>query len=991
MNPAATIARRSRALLGLGLVCLCLSSGCISTGPRFPDEVHSAYRADDMHRMETEHLKIYYPRHRREEALHVAARLEGCLEELEDLVPRTTDWGLVPVFLPDTEFNNAYVAFGPGNDPHIVIPTSFTANLFGQFGYTPSTSAVGCHEMVHYVHLTQVHSPFDGVNRFFGPSINPQLGLDLWFFEGLATYYESRLVEGVGRYGSPIWENFFAAGIADNRLDPGRMSEWDRSVSFGGHYLVGSYFVAYLVDEYGEEKLWQLIHRQGTSVLFPFFVSQRFESVYGRGINELFEEFEADVRTRFEERRRPEGQAEMRWAGRSAIVETGAGGMVALYSQDVDAVAAIEIFDNQGRRILRRGIPDVLPGRTLRAPRHIEAMRFDDEGRYLYFLVNHQGRSQARTDLVRLKIEGGSVEVVRRDVQAVSGDLEADGRSYILARADGHRTSFHRLDLEGGDDEELFTLPPGAYVGWVRTSPGGGYLAVTLMEDDRWSVAILDASEGGLVGKWSTGVSHWPAFDPYWISEDRLLFVAPEEDGRIQVFGADLTDSSVRRLSEVPYMAYNPRPDGRGGLVMLNRSDWGWSLDHVALPGGEPTEAVAFVDGRSSAIEGYKRASRNVEVVDDRPYSPTDGLFAPRLRVPALAVLWDNGGIEEIHLSLGLSGRDELGIHNWAVDSHWDFAEERLSGSAAYVNTALAPWMVTAQVANRWLTGFSTLGETSNLTATRAQRDRFGRLQLSRYVYDMPLWLEMRAADFFREAAHDEEADTRRLLGPEVGGAYRAGRSTTYGGAQSMFALSAHAGAYPSELGSDLSMGDLRTQLEIHSPLPLSSRHRLRLSGRARWLPGVDDDDALMRVGGFSEVEPIAVSGDAEPQALGSGILPRGFLFVEPLRGYEDLGLATNRVAIADLNYRYPIIVDRGRATSLSVFPSLFFRGLNLEGFASGATMMDGDLHAALGMSVDAQAILWRAPFQIRYQLAQRLFDDEKLVHIIGAVVGGGF
>ena len=40
-------------------------------------------------------------------------------------------------------------------------------------------------------------------------------GLESWFWEGLAVYYETKLQKGTGRLASLLWNGTFAAGVAD--------------------------------------------------------------------------------------------------------------------------------------------------------------------------------------------------------------------------------------------------------------------------------------------------------------------------------------------------------------------------------------------------------------------------------------------------------------------------------------------------------------------------------------------------------------------------------------------------------------------------------------------------------------------------------------------------------------------------------------------------------------------------------------------------------
>ncbi len=978
-------------MVAVAVAVLLLATSCaVTTQPKFTPDVQQSFADHEMRRMQTERLQVYYPEERAEEAEQIATRLEGCLAELEDDIPRPTDWGPVPVYLPEVEFNNAYVMFGAGFDPHIVVPTFFTSNIFGQFGFTPTATAVGCHEMVHYLHFIQIHGFYRAINEFMGPSINPQTGLDLWFFEGLATYYESQLVEGVGRYGSPIWENIFAAGIADDHLDGGRLSQFDRSVPNGAHYLVGSYFVAYLVDEYGEERLWRLVDRQGASIFFPFGVSYRFYRVYGASLGSLIDEFEAHVRREFEPRDRPEGQETEQWVGRDAIFEVGPHGETALYSQDVDSVAAIEVFDEHGDRLLRREIPDLLPGRDLLRTRTIEGLRFSPDGDDLYFLANHQGRDHGRTSLMRLDIEANDLEIVRDDLRAVGGDLTPEGDGYLMAKADGNRVRFIDLDLTQESETERFALPRGAYVGWIRLSPDGDRVATTLMQDDEWSVAVFDVDTGELLDSWTTGESHQPAFDPYWLDDERLLFVA-SGDERIQVVEGRLDDETVHRHTNVPYMAFNPRPDGDGGLRFLNRQDWGWSLDHLPQTVDLETDIVAHRNGAPDTdepVRGYPEPEYPAEFFDDQPYSMLDGLFIPRLRSPRL--LFETAGVDDINIiaGLGLTGHDELGFHHWLVDAQWNFGDEQLSGSAAYINTQLAPWYLTLEVINRWQTMNVPVDGDPTTRVFRDQRDRVARFQAQRPVYDIPVRLEAIATEYLREDDAEGDEESRTLVGAEVGARYQAERATSYGGAQWLFGLGGDVGGYPSQIGSDFSMGHLRSQLDIQTPLPLSDRHRLRLSGRGRFLPGAPDDEPVMRLGGFHNYAPIVSTGETTGPVTNQ-LLPTGFLFAEPLRGYEDMAMLTNQMAAADIDYRYPLIVDRGAASGLMLLPSVFLRQFDVELFGAAATRFDDQFHAAVGASIDMSIVFWRLPLRLRYQMAQRLVDDEQTVFTLS--FGAGF
>lgn len=972
-------------------------TGCFSSAPKFSPDVQRSFRDYDMQRMDTDRLKIYYPEHRREEALIVATQMEECLEEIEASVPRPVRWwGSVPVYLPEVEFNNAYVAYGPATEPHIVMPTLFTANIFGPMGFTPSASAIGCHEMVHYVQFTQIHGFYGWINRVFGPSVNPQIGLDFWFLEGLATYLESQLVEGVGRYGSPIWEAYFAAGVAETRIDGGRMSQNNREIPYGAHYLVGSHFIAYLADTYGEELLWEVVDLQGRSVLFPFAVSTRFYRVYGRSLGGLVREFADVTQERYPPRQQSISQVEERYLGQSAALEVGPRGRQAIFYRDLDEIATIEVLDRDGQRIARRFLPDVLPGRKIAGGAFVDSLRFSPDGETLYFLVYHQGSISGRTSLMALDLRTSRVQVVRDELRATGMDLFPDGSGFLLAFADGAAVQFSRVGPQGDGLEPLFRLPRGAYAAWLRLSPSGDRLAVTLMENEEWSVAILEASTGRLLGKWTTGRSHHPVFDAAWIDEETLSFVGTIE-GVPQVVTGSLRQGTASVATQVPYMAFNPRPMADGSLQLLNRRGWGWSLDRVAEPSAIATREVQWVpaaqgdeiesEWQVARIEGYGELIEPTQVHRDEPYAWHDGLFFPRSRTLNLGLIG-----AEFEVGASISGRDALGFHNWAIGGGYDSRTARPSFSLGYTNTQLAPWYIDLTARDQWLNLTETDPATMQVTRLGQQRDRVVELGAYRSFFGMPVLMLARGVEYARFDLDGTEPLTNRLVGPEIAAMYRAGRSTAYGGAQWLFGITGRGAYYAEELGSDFSLGDGFAGLELHSPLPLSRRHRLRFHGRFRGVTGVPDGEEVLRIGGFADrVGLFASPTPDDPEPVARDLTPPAFVFVEPLRGFETLGLAANQALLGELNYRYPLIIDRGAASVFGFLPSIFLHGIDLEGFASGATLLDGGYHAAVGASADLNFSIWLLPFSVRYQISQRLTDDLVLSQIVAFGLGGNF
>ena len=119
--------------------------------------------------------------------------------------------------------------------------------------------------------------------------------------------------------------------------------------------------------------------------------------------------------------------------------------------------------------------------------------------------------------------------------------------------------------------------------------------------------------------------------------------------------------------------------------------------------------------------------------------------------------------------------------------------------------------------------------------------------------------------------------------------------------------------------------------------------------------------------------------------------------FREPLRGYEDVELRCNAVAIAGLRYRAPIIIDYGWASFLWLFPSFFIRQIDLDLFGewahtwtyagSAGPALEAN-HRSFGVNVQLRTLWGSAvPISFFYQVAVRPDDGLTPLQVFGFAV----
>jgi hypothetical protein len=232
----------------------------------------------------------------------------------------------------------------------------------------------------------------------------------------------------------------------------------------------------------------------------------------------------------------------------------------------------------------------------------------------------------------------------------------------------------------------------------------------------------------------------------------------------------------------------------------------------------------------------------------------------------------------------------------------------------------------------------------------------------------------------------------RKVAGPTLSASYLGLETTPYTGARRALLLSTSLALYPGAWSSaDANIFDAGGDILGIVPLPLSRLHTLRLDLRGRDLFGLPAGDDWLQVGGG--LSALAINRRPNlpsPPEVDIASLPAQLRFFEPLRGYEDYPIATDRIAIAEAEYVHPFIIDWGSASTFALLPAFFLRQIDLELFGDVATSgrpspTTGrtDLHGAFGASLSLRTALWRIPLSLTYQIARRFEDDHALVQIL--------
>ncbi|NOJ79724.1 hypothetical protein HNV28_15485 [Myxococcus xanthus] len=574
---------------------LLTNGGCAFVTPRFPQNIQASFARDEMRKLTTESLELYYPAQLRGAALRMASRLEGCVARLHEQTWRKKKRDRVLVYLTSSNFNNAYVVPDYASTPQqMVMPSHLTLELFHLFNLGEvDVGDVACHEAVHYVQLQQTDGVWGFLNLVTGGLFQPNSYTESWFLEGLATYYEGQFEKDAGRPHSPVWRGWYDSVVqaTGGRLNPGYLSPEQRALDpFGGNYITGMHFVEYLANRYGETKLWKLVDEQGGSFVPPLAVTLRFKRVYGRDIGSLFAEYTQSLRENLQVRERP--SAQRTWVSDagyfSRLASHAASGVTATVGVGRERYTRLTVLEPDGRVRFERPLVELLPGRrwVLGSPTLVSGMSFSRDGAWLYLVMadlNTEGGYTAR--LWKVDARTGNVVRLWDDVMGMGGSITPDGTAYVFVRVDGDSANVVRLDLETDTRKALTDFGASTSVGPPAVAPDGERVVFPLSGDAGWDLVLREA-DGRL--RWLTRDGRFN-YSPRWLDDERLVFLREHEE-RLQAHVLTVATREVVRITDAPHLVMDVHPVGTEEVVFLNRDGLNFTIDRAPLVPIAPVE-----------------------------------------------------------------------------------------------------------------------------------------------------------------------------------------------------------------------------------------------------------------------------------------------------------------------------------------------------------------------------------------------------------------
>ncbi len=254
-----------------------------------------AWTADEPWRtVETEHYRIHYPLDTEAWALDLAGRIDPMRERVAEVVGWAPDHPTDIVVLDPWSDANGFALPFAGAPRIGVFPTAATASS-GIGNYRLWAEDLLVHEDAHVLHLSRPSR--NPLERFVFEGVLgvPAIAVKspAWVVEGYATLVEG-ILTGAGRPNSDGRATFLRMLAVEGQLPT--YGQLDGSARWRGRsmrYLVGSAYLEWLADRYGDERLPELWARMTARERRSF--EEAFEGTFGAPAAELYGRFVAEM------------------------------------------------------------------------------------------------------------------------------------------------------------------------------------------------------------------------------------------------------------------------------------------------------------------------------------------------------------------------------------------------------------------------------------------------------------------------------------------------------------------------------------------------------------------------------------------------------------------------------------------------------------------------------------------------------------------------
>jgi hypothetical protein len=541
------------------------------------------------------------------------------------------------------------------------------------------------HEYVHIMHMELSSGVVSNLRYVFGRNLFlfPHVLTPPVFKEGLAVYLETDKALGYGRLQSSNYAMQMRMEVLGEELkDLQQAVVAAREFPFGYYYLYGAYFIEYLGETYGEEKL-QLFLQDYSAKLLPYFLlNNAAEKAFGKDFLVLWDDYQVYLTERFSKQTNIQNTAQPSTINldKSLYLQATTSSSLGLLVNRVNGEdrSSIILLDSQ--------LDNEVTWQSLSKSKHVEDISQHPVGGIVVSRKMYYADGHILNDLFLYKNENWRRLTKRQRFTKVR--WLPSGKQLIASRKINGISELWIVSTQGNTAKKLLWQgDENVVLGGFDVSANGQYLVASVKRPQQgWNLErlLIDTTDIDNV-KWqaltdSKAIENTPSFLP----DGRIMFSA-DYDGIYNIFILDPSTKQLNKWTQEVGGAFQPHWQTDLGLVYQAYQSDGYVLRAIKNPQSLSTASISSKQGR------YDYPNAVSEVTNKsgpEPYSPWSTL-RPRTWLP---FLW----FDDVSSRVGaiFSASDALGRHNYQIAADWDF------------DNSVGNYNLSYQYDNRWYVNF---------------------------------------------------------------------------------------------------------------------------------------------------------------------------------------------------------------------------------------------------------------------------------------------
>ncbi len=578
------------------------------------------------------------------------------------------------------------------------------------------------HEYTHIIHLDKSAGAPEYLRNIFGRFffLFPNLFQPSWIMEGLAIHKETDMQRGIGRGQSAMYSSMMRQEVAKGVQPISHVnlpvSTWPAGTT---RYLYGAYFMQFISETYGAEKLQQWIEEYSDN-LFPFFINTTANKIFGKNLTPLWAEYQQWLNDKFLPQIKAI-KAKGIQAGRQISQD-------AYKTKSVRAITSkqgVEVFYVQDNGYKRPSLMHINSKGETQALLDLNgAAQLDLHATKGLLLTQNEfcNNYTIYSDIYRYHATTKKLERLTKCGRYLYASWSADGEQILAVHHTAGKFELQLLELQQFElqplDEKvqlktiLWQAENDEVIGQIDVSPDGKYVAASLWrKKDGWNIELFDIEQKQWK-KITRGVNI--AAYPQYAADDSLLF-SMEADGVYNLYRYHLpgrfpghvkAGKTVQLTNVIGGAFQSSQADGDSTVYYSGYSAEGFAIykieaDRMDMDKVESDEMMADKSHQDKAKNiGFDRAKLiddlnaiqpfsfkddqlqlidyKVSAVEQNNYSAWHSLL-PRWWFPSFEF-----SEQRSQWGLTTAGADALGIHHYSLTANYDTQLDKPAFSLAY-------------------------------------------------------------------------------------------------------------------------------------------------------------------------------------------------------------------------------------------------------------------------------------------------------------------